>query len=291
MRYFCHTKRPPMTFDLRHTALVLEGGGLRGTFTAGVLDLFMDRGIRFPYTVGVSAGATNGLSYLAGQRGRSRYGNIELQHERPYIGWRHWLLGHGFIDLDFLFGEYTFRRYPFDFEGYARSAERFEMVATNCLTGRAEYFEEKHDRQRLLAIGRASCSLPLLCPVARVDGVPMVDGAVSDAIPVERAMAQGFGRCVVVLTRNRGYRKPSDPRLLRLFYRRYPELRRALAERPQRYNEAAALVERLEAEGRALVVRPERPVEAGRTERDPAKLQALYDEGYACAERILPALL
>ncbi len=275
-----------MEIDNR-TGLVLEGGGMRGIFTVGVLDYLMDQGIWFPYTIGVSAGASNGISYASRQRGRSRFSNIDLLKKYNYIGLRHFLAGKGYIDLDFLFHVYPERYYPFDYDTYFKSKERFVMVTSNCLTGEAEYFEEKRDRNRLLDICEASCTLPVLCPVAYVDGVPMVDGGVCDAVPVRRAIADGFERNVIVLTREKGYRKADKDFYLPGFvYRKYPAIRERLRTRYRRYNETLDYVDRLEAEGKALVIRPRAPLRVGRTCDDPAKLEELYAEGYESGKDI-----
>lgn len=272
----------------KRTGLVLEGGGMRGIFTVGVLDCFMDHGIRFPYTVGVSAGASNGISYISGQRGRSRFSNIDLLKHYNYIGWRHFLRGRGYIDLDYLFHVYPERYYPFDYDTFFKATERFEMVVSNCLTGQAEYLEEKRDRDRLLAVCKASCTLPVLCPITYVDGVPMVDGGVCDAIPVRHALEQGCDRLVLVLTRNKGYRKADkDFYLPGFIYHQYPALREQLRTRYRRYNETLDFIEQLEREGKAIVIRPEKPLRVGRTGHDPQALADLYDEGYALAERLL----
>ncbi|MDH6304415.1 putative patatin/cPLA2 family phospholipase [Parabacteroides sp. PF5-5] len=266
------------------TGLVLEGGGMRGVFTAGVLDYFMDNEIRFPYTIGVSAGASNGLSYGSWQRGRSRFSNIDLLNTYNYIGWKHFLRGKGIIDMEYLFNIYPDKYYPFDYDTFFRSPSRFVIVASNCLTGEAEYFEEKKDPDRLLAITRASCSMPVLCPITYVDGVPMVDGGVCDAIPLQRAMIDGYEQNVVVLTRNKGYRKKDkDFKLPAFIYRKYPAIREQLRLRYRRYNEVLDYIEQLESEGKITVIRPRNPLEVDRTEKDTAKLTALYNEGYSCA--------
>ena len=272
----------------KRTGLVLEGGGMRGIFTVGVLDCFMDHGVRFPYTVGVSAGASNGISYISGQRGRSRFSNIDLLKHYNYIGWRHFLRGRGYIDLDYIFYVYPERYYPFDYDAFFKAPERFEMVVSNCLTGQAEYLEEKRDRDRLLAVCKASRTLPVLCPITYVDGVPMVDGGVCDAIPVRHALEQGCDRLVLVLTRNKGYRKADkDFYLPGFIYHQYPALREQLRTRYRRYNETLDFIERLERERKAIVIRPEKPLRVGRTGHDPQALADLYDEGYALAERLL----
>ncbi len=273
------------------TGLVLEGGGMRAIFTVGVLDCFMDHSIWFPYTIGVSAGASNGISYASRQRGRSRFSNIDLLKRYDYIGFRHFLRGKGYIDLDFLFYVYPDLYYPFDYDTYFRSTDRFVMVTSNCLTGKAEYFEEKRDPKRLLAICKASCTLPVMCPVSYVDGVPMVDGGVCDAIPVRRAIHDGFPRNVIVLTRNKGYRKPDKDFYLPLFiYRKYPAIREQLRTRYRRYNETLDYIDQLEREGSALVIRPVNPIKVGRTGNDVRELEKLYEEGYACGEKMIPLL-
>lgn len=269
------------------SSLVLEGGGMRGVFTCGVLDALMDRGIRFPYTVGVSAGACNGLSYMSGQRGRAKYSNIDLLEKHHYIGFKHLLLKGNIMDFDLLFNEFPNRIIPYDYETYARAEGRFEMVTTDCITGKACYYEEKNDPKRIIDIVKASSSLPYVCPKAEVDGRKMLDGGIGDSIPVERARELGYDRSVVVLTRNRGYRKPDKPSFVPpFFYCRYPALRKAIRMRNMMYNRQICLVEELESKGELVVIRPERPIEVGRMERDTKKLLALYNEGYDIASRI-----
>lgn len=269
------------------SSLVLEGGGMRGVFTCGVLDALMDRGIRFPYTVGVSAGACNGLSYMSGQRGRAKYSNIDLLEKHHYIGFKHLLLKGNIMDFDLLFDEFPNRIIPYDYETYARAEGRFEMVTTDCITGKACYYEEKNDPKRIIDIVKASSSLPYVCPKAEVDGRKMLDGGIGDSIPVERARELGYDRSVVVLTRNRGYRKPDKPSFVPpFFYCRYPALRKAIRMRNMMYNRQICLVEELESKGELVVIRPERPIEVGRMERDTKKLLALYNEGYDIASRI-----
>lgn len=276
-----------MTID-GNTGLVLEGGGLRGVFTCGVLDCFMDYGIRFPFTVGVSAGACNGLSYMSGQRGRAKASNIDLMDEHHYIGLRYLFTQRCIMDFKLLFEDFPERIIPYDYDAYFSNPDRFVMVTTDCLTGKAEYLEEKASSSRVMDIVRASSSLPFVSPVTYVDGVPMLDGGIVDSIPVEYAMHQGYEKLVVVLTRNKGYRKKeSKMRLAKVFYRQYPNLQKALSERNAVYNNTMDMIERLEEEGRIIAIRPLRPVEVGRMEKDTAKLTALYQEGYDIARSLL----
>ncbi len=265
---------------LEKTGLVLEGGGMRGVFTAGVLDCLLDEKIYFPYVVGVSAGASNGLSYASRQRGRAHFCNIEIQKTRPYIGFRYMLSQGCAMDYDFMFGELPKSIYPYDFGAYMASG-RFVLVATNCLTGKAEYFEKPGTMDELLRVCRASCSMPYVTTIVDVGGVPYLDGGVVDAIPLARAQADGFQKNVVVLTRNKGYRKhEAFPSLMSFIYRRYPNFRAALKSKNDLYNKAIGFVEDLEGKGEIFVIRPQKDLRVNRLERNCGRLEALYREGY-----------
>lgn len=269
------------------SGLILEGGGMRGIFTCGVLDALMDRGVRFPYTVGVSAGACNGLSYMSRQRGRAKYSNIDLLEKYRYIGFKHLILKGNIMDFDLLFNKFPNEIIPYDYAAYAESDERFEMVTTSCRTGQACYYDEKRDPKRIIDIVKASSSLPFVSPISYVDGEPMLDGGIADSIPLLRARAEGFDNNLVVLTRNRGYRKSAGNVFVPpLFYCRYPRLREAIKRRNALYNEQISYVEEQEETGLLTVIRPEHPIEVDRMERDTRKLLRLYDEGYALASAL-----
>ena len=278
------TKRHIMN---EQSSLVLEGGGMRGVFTCGVLDNLMDRGIHFPYAIGVSAGACNGLSFMSRQRGRAKFSNIDLLDKYRYIGFKHLINKGNIMDFDLLFHTFPDEIIPYDYATYAASSNRFEMVTTDITTGRATYLEEYHSPERVIAIVKASSSLPYVCPIAEVDGIKMLDGGISDSIPIVRAREQGFPNSVVVLTRNKGYRKQGKSHVPSFFYRKYPALREALAMRNTIYNRQIEEVERLEAEDKIVVIRPEKPIVVGRMERDTRKLLDLYNEGYECAARVV----
>ena len=276
-----------LTIDEK-TGLVLEGGGMRGVFTCGVLDYLMDRKISFPYAIGVSAGACNGLSYMSHQRGRGKYSNIDLLAKYKYIGIRPLVKKRGLIDQQLLFHRFPDRILPYNYKAYAENPARFEMVTTDCMTGRACYWEEKFDEKRIIDIVKASSSLPYACPIIYVDGRPMLDGGIVDSIPLLRAYEQGYDKCVVVLTRNKGYRKSTkDVPVPSFIYKKYPRLRVALRNRNKIYNEQLELVERLEEEGKIIVIRPEKPIVVGRMETSVKKLTDLYEQGYACAKKVI----
>ena len=277
-----------MENKFKHTALVLEGGGMRGVFTSGVLDWMIDHDVTFPYLIGVSAGSSNALSYAAHQRGRAKYTFADLQAERHYLGVRNILRYRSIMDMHLLYHELPETLWPYDYEAYRMNSMRVESVAMDCTTGEAVYLEEKESAERIIDIVRASSSLPFVCPIAYVDGRPMLDGGIADSIPLARAFEQGYEHAVVVLTRHRGYRKEEKPPHLPPFiYKRYPKLLEALRTRGARYNAQIAWVERLEDEGSITVIRPDRPVEVARIERDINKMNALYQHGFEVAERIL----
>ena len=265
----------------RNTGLVLEGGGMRGVFTSGVLDAFMKHGVYFRHVVAVSAGACNGMSYISRQPRRARLSNIDFLTQYGYIGWRHLLRQGCIFDQELLYDKFPNEYIPFDFDSFFQRSATFEMVTTNCLTGQAEYLTESNDRQRSLDIVRASSSLPYVSKIVRVDGIPMLYGGIVDSIPVMRAIETGHPQNVVILTRNKGYRsKERDRKIPPFVYKKYPRLRVALSHRVAAYNEQLELVERLEELGKVVCIRPQRPMEVGRMEKDIGRLERLYQEGF-----------
>ena len=272
---------------MKNTALVLEGGGLRGTFTSGVMDFFLDNEIYFPYAVGVSAGACNGLSYTSRQRGRSKTTNIDMMEKFNYVGWRQFLRSGNLIDMDLLFIDFPERLVPFDFDGYKNSSTYFEMVVTNCETGKAEYLNELHDEKLLTKICRASSSLPYICQPIIINNKPMLDGGIVDSIPLKRAIEKGFEKSIVVLTRPKGYRKSTkNVKLPSFIYRQYPNLKKALNKRSELYNEQLDFVQRMEEEKKIIVIAPEIDLKVGRIETNISKLKAIYNLGYSTAKKM-----
>jgi predicted patatin/cPLA2 family phospholipase len=264
--------------------LVLEGGGMRTTYTGGAVDAFMDAGVDLGYVIGVSAGANVGSHYVTGQRERSHRTFVDLVADPRYAGWRNVPRERSWFGMDFIFRTLPDELAPFDYDGFKASPRTLVSAVTDCATGAARYYAQ-HDRdprwyvQTLL---RASCSLPVLSPPVAVDGRPCVDGGVSDSIPILRAVRDGNPRNVVVLTRNVGYRKPppSHRVLSRVLLARYPAVYRAMLRRPAVYNASLDLAARMERAGSAFVLRPVRPLVVGRMERDLGRLEALYRQGY-----------
>lgn len=259
---------------------------MRGVFTSGVLDAFMKHDLYFPYVVAVSAGACNGMSYISRQPRRARYSNIDLLRRYGYLSLKNLLVKGSIFDPNLLYERFPNEILPFDYEAYASNPAVFEMVCTNCLTGQAEYLSERTDRHRMMAIVKASSSLPYVAQITDVDGTPMLDGGIVDSIPVQRAIECGHPFNVVVMTRNRGFRSTeSDRKIPRFLYGRYPRLRVALSHRVEAYNRQLDMVERMEQWGEVVVIRPQRPMDVDRVCRDPEKLERLYEEGFAEGEK------
>lgn len=267
--------------------LVLEGGGMRGLFTAGVLDYFIDRNITFPYIIGVSAGVCHGVSYLTQQRGRSRQINIDNVRDRRYVSFYNLLRTGSMFGMDFVFDEIPNKLYPFDFDTFNHSPAQFVSGVTDVETGKPVYIGSEH-KEDINLIARASSSIPVFSPIVEYRGGKYLDGGTSDPIPFEKALSDGCEKVVVILTRDRGFsRKPEHFRsVYRRMYRHYPNMVRCLDDRHNVYNRERKAVFDLEEKGRAFVITPGHPVTIGRFERNKEKLDALYREGYAQAERL-----
>ena len=271
-----------------NTGLVLEGGGMRGVFTSGVLDAFMKHEVYFPYVVAVSAGACNGLSYMSHQPRRARWSNIDMLQKYDYISLKNLIVNGSIFDPELIYERFPNEFFPFDYDAYEKNPATFEVVTTNCRTGRAMYLTERHDHRRLTQLIRATSSLPFVAHITRVDGIPMLDGGIVDSIPILRSIDTGHQENVVVMTRNRGYRSSEpDIKIPKFLYGEYPRLRVALSRRTAAYNEQLDLVERMEDWGEIVVIRPQKPLEVGRITEDVAKLERLYEEGFQQGEQFI----
>lgn len=273
--------------------LVLEGGAKRGIFTAGVLDVFLENGLYFPYIVGVSAGAGNALNFTARQKGRTK--NVILPEKKyEYIGMKSFFSSGRFINLDRMLTEFAHVQYPFDLDAFFSAECETEFVAVSCEEGRAEYLSEKKDEARLFAINKASCSVPILCRPVELDGGHYLDGSVGDSIPFDRAFEKGCDKVVVVLTRPQGESGTDYGRykhiLSTIYKKRYPKLYDLLLARIDRYNEQVERMEQLRAEGKLFVIRPT-SMRVERFEMDRDVLDRFYLHGRASAEELYPSLL
>lgn len=274
-------------------ALVLEGGSMRCQFTAGVLDVFMEEGIELSYVIGVSAGSLSGMNYLSKQIGRTSRINIEYANDSRYFGFRNFIRRHSVFNFDFLFGEIANTLIPLDVQTFMESKQRFHVVTTNCKTGREEYFD-KEDCEDIMMASRASCSMPLLSPRVTLGDSCYLDGGIAMPIAYHKALAEGYQKVVVVLTREHGYRKADQGRALLSAYDRvykdYPDLRQTLRAIPSHYNQMQEEIDTLEAKGKIFVIRPELPVEVSRMEKDVKRLEQLYQIGRSIAQKQLEQL-
>ncbi|HHU62721.1 MAG TPA: patatin family protein [Clostridiales bacterium] len=270
---------------LENTGLVLEGGGMRGSYTSGVLDALMDEGIEFPYVIGVSAGANNGANFVARQRERNKRVFVDFVGDKRYSGWGNLFKKGMYFGMDFLFDDLPNRLAPFDYQTFYETPTIFYACATDCVTGRATYFRQKDYDPRFFMekILRASSSVPIICKPVEIDGRMYLDGGVSDSIPLEKSMADGNAFNVVVLTRNKGYvKKPtrSIP-LATMVLARYPKFVQAMKNRHIMYNRCLNKILELEAEGRVFVFRPQAKIEVSMTDRNVDKIEKLYRQGYS----------
>lgn len=278
------------------TGLVLEGGGMRGLYTIGVLDYFMGQGIRADYVIGVSAGACNGASYVSGQKGRSYRINTNYLKDKRYLSLRNFLKTKSLFGMDFLFDTIPHQLDPYDYEQMFETECQFMVGVTNVFTGKPVYFDKK-DIDHHAEVLRASSSIPIFSPIVHYKGGQYLDGGTSDPIPVRKAIADGCENVIVVLTRHRGYVKPKSkyPVIYRSVFRKYPQMVRLLEERHEIYNDTLAYIQSLEKEGRAVVIAPSNPIRLGRFETDLRQLNALYAMGQAdaaacCATRLEKSL-
>ena len=272
--------------------LVLEGGALRGTYSVGVMDALMEADINLHATVGVSAGALNGISYVSGQIGRSARSPLTYRHDQRYFGLRAYLRNKSPFGFDFMFGELTYKLDPLDIERFMHPSRRFACVATNCRTGQPEFFEKGDSLADIFLATRASSTMPYISEMVDIKGQPYLDGGCSLKIPHRWALEQGFDRCVVVLTQPALYRKGPMPMAgaAARALKKYPALVESLLSRHQRYNRALSLVEASRRQGKAFVLRPPERLAVGRCEKDPEKLRAVWQMGYTLAGEQLEQL-
>ena len=268
--------------------IVLEGGATRGVFTSGALDFLMEKELYFSHVIGVSAGSCNGVDYVSRQPGRTRDCMIHKEKEYDYYsGIRKLIRKKSLLDMDLIFDKYPNELFPFDYDTYFASEMECEIVVTNCVTGQAEYMTEREDRERLMRICRASSSMPLVAPMVNVDGMPYLDGGLADSVPIDRAIALGNEKIVLILTRNPGYRKKmtshATANLYRTAYQNYPKLARSAIRRNFEYNKVMGKINELEKRGEIFVLRPTIPP-VSRLERKYDALMQFYEHGYESME-------
>ena len=270
--------------------LVLEGGAMRGMFTAGVLDVFLDEQIHIDGIVSVSAGALFGVNLPSKQRGRVLRYNKKYLNDKRYMGWHSLFTTGNIVNKDFAFYQLPFELDVFDQEAFARSGIDFYTVLTNVESGEAEYVKI-YDAFEQMETLRATSAMPFVSKMVEIDGKKYLDGGIADSIPLRFCQQLGYDKIIVILTRPLDYRKtPTNSLIFNAFYRRYPKLVERLTNRYVDYNRAVEDVIRLNEQGEIFVIRPSVTLPIRRIEKDIAKVQAMYDLGVADAKMAIPML-
>lgn len=274
------------------TGLVLEGGAMRGLYTAGVLDILMENGITVDGAVGASAGAVFGCNYKSGQIGRVLRYNLAYCRDPRYMGLRSLIRTGDLYGEQFCYHDIPDRLDPFDREAFRKNPMAFYVVCTDVHTGEAVYYRLFDGGDRDIQWMRASASMPLVSRTVQVDGYELLDGGIADSIPIAWFRSQGYTRNLVILTQPAGYRKARSAALplMHRLLRKYPAVVRDMENRHLRYNETLSLLEQLETQGDTLVLRPSRPLPIRRVENAPERLQAAYDIGREDAQEHLPEI-
>ncbi|HIT69702.1 MAG TPA: patatin family protein [Candidatus Aphodomonas merdavium] len=274
------------------TGLVLEGGAMRGMFTAGVLDVLMEAGVAVDGAVGVSAGAAFGCNYKSRQIGRAIRYNMTYCRDPRYCSLRSLVRTGDLYGVDFCYRVIPMELDPFDVETFARNPMPFYAVCTDLRTGKPVYHLLQNGGEEDMAWIRASASMPMVSRIVRLDGHELLDGGIADSIPLRFFESIGYERNIVVLTQPQGFIKEKNRYLplLRVALRKYPKAFRALAQRHEAYNEAVRYVRQREEEGAAFVLCPDEPLHIGAVERDAGRLRAVYEAGRAVTGRRLPAM-
>ena len=263
------------------TGLVLEGGAMRGMFTAGITDVLMETGIVFDGAIGVSAGAAFGVNYKSGQIGRAIRYNMRFCADKRYCGLRCLLRTGNIYSTDYAYGEVPLKHDVFDFEAYRANPMEFYIVCTDVETGKPVYHRWDSFDDHGFDWIRASASMPLVSKMVEIEGQQLLDGGISDSIPLRYFESIGYRRNVVILTQPDAYEKKENGLLflIRLMYRKYPRLVEAMEKRHEVYNETLAYIAQKEKAGDILVLRPETALPVSRVERKPERLKAVYDIG------------
>ena len=272
------------------TGLVLEGGAMRGIYTAGVLDVFLENGIHFDGVIGVSAGALHGCSFVSGQKGRSLRYTLKYRNDKHFMSF--WSLFHTgeVVGEQFCYHDIPERLDPFDYEAFVKSDTDFYATCTNVETGKAEYIKITDMLTQIDAM-RASASMPYVSRIVKYHDMKLLDGGCADSIPVEAFKKMGYDRIVVVLTREAGFvKKPENIKMAEIRYHKYPEFVHTLQNRHVVYNHSLDVIKKMEQTGEAFMIQPDRKLEAGRMESDLDVIRQTYDLGARDARIRMKAL-
>lgn len=266
---------------MNDTGLILEGGGMRGLYTAGVLEYFAQEDIHFSYIIGVSAGACMAASFLSEQQGRNRTVSIDFVNDKRYLSFSNFIRRGELFGMDFIFDEIPNNIVPLDVKKIISGPDEFVIVTTNCQTGEPMYFyKEDYNEQTLGKLLRASSSIPFFADAVEHNGTYMLDGGIVDPIPIIKAESDGFAKNVVVLTKPRGYYKKQSRVSSIVNYKKYPKVDERMKSRYKHYNERLDYVFNQEEKGNVVVIAPSEDAGVGRTTRKTEKLEKLYELGF-----------
>lgn len=266
-------------------SLILEGGTFRPIFSAGIMDALLDNEIIFPYCIGVSAGITNGISYLSKQKGRNLDVLVSYRNDKRYIGIRNFLKCKSLFGLDFLFDEIPNKLIPFDSKTFLKYEGTALVGVTNALTGKTEYLNAL-DLDLKCTMLRATCAIPMFFPAIKLNDNYYFDGGICDPIPIKKAIADGNEKHLIILTRPKGYTKKFSKKNVlasKILYKKYPKLKEPLLTRHKLYNETVHYCEDLERQGKAIILRPTKSQAINSFEKDIDKLKSAYYNGYNLA--------
>lgn len=276
-------------------SLILEGGGLRGLYTSAILDYFVEKNIEFDYVVGVSAGAIMAASYFSKQIERNLRINTRYLNDSRYMSFRNVLKEGAFFSKEFAYRKIPNELERFDYDTFFSREFTYKVGAFDIELGKNQYFSMRDikDNEKFLDIFMASGSLPFLSKPVEIDNKKFLDGGIGESIPIYEAERDGYEKHIIILTRNKGYRKKEreDSLFIKTFYKKYPKVAKALIERGKNYNRTLEYIEKLEKEGKAFVIRPIGNIDVVRLERDPLKIKKLYKQGRREVEGQIETLL
>lgn len=272
---------------MKTKGILLEGGGMRGIYTTGVIDYFIENNISFNYILGVSAGACHGASLASKQYKRAYISNTKYLKGKDYLSLRNWFKTGSAFNMDFLFNKIPNELYLYDKETFFKSNVTMEMCVTNIDTGKAEYFPFKDPDSDIIYM-QASSSLPIISKIVEVDDKKLLDGGIADSIPLDRLLLQNLDKNIIVLTRDLHYRKKdsNSAGIISLIYKRYPKMIDALKNRNKNYNARLEEILKLEQEGKVFVIRPSKPLKVSKFEKNLEVLEQLYNQGYSDAKAL-----
>lgn len=276
---------------MNKTCLVLEGGAMRGMYTAGVLDTLMQNNIKFDAIIGVSAGALFGINYKSNQKGRAYRYNMQYINDKEYIGLYSYLTTGNIMNKSFCFDKLVNELDKFDYQAFKNNKTKFYVVVTNLLTGTPEYQEltDLNDQNQMEYL-RASGSMQYVSKPVKINNNYYLDGATGDSIPIKYMEKLGFNKIIVVGTRPEGYQKQYKPQPSKIFYKKYPKFIKALSNRPSMYNETIKYIEKKANNHEIIFIRPSQNLKVKRIEKNKKKLSSLYTLGQNNTKEIISTI-